>query len=463
MTKNRILLIGLGHHAKRIHVPVINALDNAALVGVIDVTERKIEVETYLKQFPKNIQTFFVNKDAMNVSELTKFSKLINAQSVIISTDPEYHTIYAKWALNTGLSVLMDKPVHAEIGSAHNMIAAKKIHEEYEELLAAYEKNISKYPNISCEILSQRRFHPAYRTIKKIVDEIYEQTSCPITYYYAFHNDGQWRLPSEIKEIEYHGFNKGFGKASHSGYHFYDLLNWYTENFRSDKSINNIEVKSWPNFPSDFLTQIDSSVYKKVFNKNFTTDKQQLGTYGEIDVMSTIRLRADEATITHAQVDLLHSGLSSRSWEEIESRDLYKNNGRVRQEQHYISIGPFASISMTSWQSKPFSTELIDSKRIYEPGHEFHLDIIVCRNNKLIGGEPVEKINLKDIYQPNMKDYSRGHQEDARRTAINEFNQLVVNGANKGSSSLESHYLSSKIMSSVYESISLEQIIVNKI
>jgi hypothetical protein len=464
MKINRILVIGLGNHAKRIHVPVIVSLGNAKLVAIVELKSEQHLVEKYLNDIDCKPEIFYINnKEDIDFKNLTVFAKEQNINSVVISTEPESHTLYAKWALKNGFSVLMDKPIHAEPNAANNKESAKKIHSEYSSLLKAYFKNKKQFPYLACEVLAQRRYHPAYKLIKKTIDEVYELTNCPITYYYAFHNDGQWRMPEELSSIDYHGFNRGYGKASHSGYHFFDLLNWFTQNFRDEKNIDSIKTFSTANFPDNYLAQINSSVLKKALKGNVPSNTVDLNKYGEIDVMSNIRLCSKQNTITHAQIDLLHSGISSRYWIDIEGRNLYKNNGRVRHEEHYISIGPFASILLTSWQSKPFSSEQINSKEIFKSGHEFNLDITIFRNSDLIGGKSVETITLNDIYKPTMKDYSRGHQEDARREAIEEFNKLVLSGRNEGSSTLESHFLSSQIMSSVYESISEKRTVTNKL
>lgn len=460
---NNILIIGFGHHSKRIHFPIIESLVDASVVGLVDLDISNESIVNFFRQKERSIQSlFFKSKDNFNLDKLTAFAKDLNVTSVVISTDPDSHCDYAKWALVHGYSVLLDKPVHTEKNAAHNIDAAKAIHQEYASLLAVYEESKKNFPYLACEVLSQRRHHPAYKLVKSTIEEIYKKTRCPITYYYSFHNDGQWRMPKELSEIDYHGFSDGYGKASHSGYHFFDLLNWFSDVYHEDMNINLLRTKSWGNFPENYLKQIGPVTLKKVFRSEIEPNNNNLSKYGEIDVMSTIELCNEDSVITHAQIDLLHSGLSSRSWSSIDGRNLYKGNGRVRHEQHYISIGPFASISLTSWQSKPFEAEQMNSNEIFKPGHEFNLDITICRNSSLVGGEDVKTLSLQNFYDPILTGYSRGHQEDARRNAIIEFNGLVNSGNNSGTSSLPTHALSSQIMSGVYESLVTENISVLK-
>lgn len=457
MTTNNVLVIGFGNHARRIYYPIISDLKHIEIIGIVDRTNRKSDIEQYCAAQKIKCKTLFVPDGELSTSLLTEFAQDLKVKSVVISTDPESHVMYAKWAFQNGFNVIMDKPIHAEPNAAHDYSAATLIHKKYVELEKELRKARKKFPNLVCEILAQRRFHPAYKLAKDTINEVYDKTSCPITYYYAFHNDGQWRMPLELKNIDYHGFNMGYGKASHSGYHFYDLLNWFSECYRDDFAIDNILTTAWPNYPENYLEQLTPNVLSKVFQRSIQNDgkihKKDLKGFGEIDVMSTVHLKSSEKVVTHAQIDLLHSGISARSWHDIEGRGLYKNNGRVRHEQHYISMGPFLSISLTSWQSKPFNSEQVDSKNIYKPGHEFNLDITICRNSKLIGGEEAVTISLDELYKPELQDYSRGHQEDARKAAIKEFFAMQKMGQTNGTSSLELHQLSSKLMSSVYQSL----------
>ncbi len=458
MKKNRTLIIGFGYHAQRIHSPIIRRLKNVDIVGIVDLRIKSEEISSYLSNAHYQPKVLYVDNEDNELTELTNFAKSLEINSIIISTGPEHHVKYGKWGILHDYHILMDKPVHAIDNAALDSRAAVELHDGFIELYSMLLERRKKVPNLVCEILTQRRFHPAYKLIRNKIQEVYEKTLCPITYYYAFHNDGQWRLPGEIKEIEYHGFNNGYGKASHSGYHFFDLLNWFSEPYFDDKKIDSFLVKSWPNFPTNYLHQVDSSSLQKVFSGYRDADNLDLRDYGEIDVMNTFQLMSSNKIVTHAQIDLLHSGFSARTWPIVGDRNLYKGNGRVRHEQHYIAMGPFMSVSLTSWQSKEFSIEDKESDEIYRPGHEYNLDITICRN-KLLGGEEIENYSLMDLYKPELSDYSRGHQEDARRQSIIEFFNLIDEKNSTGISSLESHKLSSQLMSGVYQSISSNEAI----
>jgi predicted dehydrogenase len=452
-----VLIVGFGHHAKRIYYPIIRAKKDVRIVGVVDLKSEISEVNKFFKKNKYSGECLFLNSKKIkdNSKLLTEFAKKLSVEAVVISCPPEYHYEYGAWALKNGFHVLMDKPIHVEPKASHNPKAAKQIHKKYQELDNLLKVSRVKYPDLVFEIHTQRRVHLAYQTVKDTLKEVYEKTGCPITYYYAFHNDGQWRMPSEIKNFEYHGFKNGTGKASHSGYHFYDLFNWFTDFYREDLKIDTLKVSSTPIYPSDNMAQINSKVLKKVFKKDVKNDFD-FKDYGEVDIFSTIELISKDKVITHAQIDLLHSGLSARSWFQIGDRDLYKQNGRLRHEQHYIAMGPFLAVSLTSWQGMPFGREPYTNSEIYNPGHELNLDIKIFKNNKVVGGNALEEISLKDIYEPYLKDYSRGHQEDARKEIIDSFFDAVkFNWPTE--SSLESHEMSSRIMEQVYLSLSTKK------
>ena len=454
-----ILVIGVGRHAKRIYIPALSNLGGKVkIVGLVDLKSNERSVRKFLKENNLSIPTLFTNKLNIIPDDLNQFAKHNKVKAVAICTDPEAHVMYGKWSLANGYHVIMDKPIHASRNAAHDKWAARDIHIKYIDLLKDYEKLRKKYKGLRCEILTQRRFHPSYRLIKQTIDDVFNRTNCPVTYYYSFHSDGQWRMPSEIESIDYHGYTNGYGKASHSGYHFYDLFAWLTESCRNISELGTIQIDSWANYPSNYLQQLSPTILSKVFGSkshDFTI-QSDTSKFGEIDVFCRLLLGDGSAVKTVAEIDLLHSGLSARYWQNTGSRDLYKGNGRLRHEQLYISLGPFMSISLTSWQGIQFGLENQTTDSIFNPGHEFHVDVTIFKNSKLIGGKPIETFSLKDIYTPSLTDYSRGHQEDARLTGIRQFVNSIDEPDTITYSSLETHELSSQIMSSVYESLSTE-------
>src|SRR5690606_17520610 len=116
------------------------------------------------------------------------------------------------------LKVIMDKPIVAIPNATTEPTSASLILSQFNELREIYESN----PASSVVVLSQRRYHPAYNRIAEDLTENFSRTGVVPHYFYLMHSDGQLRLLNEIDDISYHGFNQGYGKISHSGYHFID-------------------------------------------------------------------------------------------------------------------------------------------------------------------------------------------------------------------------------------------------
>ena len=156
--------------------------------------------------------------------------------------------------------------------------------------------------------------------------------------------------------------------------------------------------------------------------------------------------------MTLSSINLAHNGCSQRNWVTAEGRDLYKGNGRVRHESHYLEQGPFQSISFTSYQSKEI--DLTDKKEdMYNTGGEYHLDIHVFRNNKLFPDwKAYEKITIKDLDVRILEGKSRGHQEDARRESVLEFISLIKGKKMQRTSDFFDHRDSTMLLYGIYKS-----------
>lgn len=313
--------------------------------------------------------------------------------------------------------------------------------------------------------MAQRRFHPAFLKVKKLVKEVFDETNCPITSIQSFHSDGQWRMPSEIVDQIYHPYCQGYGKCSHSGYHSIDISTWLieaTEN--SNKNINNVDVFSNFLYPNDFLYQLNLEDYKKLFpefEKHNKYPKHELivkyKNYGEIDAFISLAYKHDDTKMTLGSINLIHNGFAQRNWVTAEGRDLYKGNGRVRHETHYIEQGPFQAISYISYQGEEVDPDKLDN--IYDYGGEYHLDIHVFRNNKMFPKwKNHEMLSIKDLSVNIMEDKSRGHQEDARRNCVLEFVDLINGKKNvESTSDYLDHKRSTILLYAAYKSAVLKK------
>ena len=152
----------------------------------------------------------------------------------------------------------MDKPISTPINLSTNMKSVHQLSEDYFDLLDLYIKQKRKYPNLVFELLTQRRYHSAFLKIKELVDDVAIRTGVPITSFQTTHCDGQWRMPSEIIEQNYHPYNQGYGKCSHSGYHSIDIMDWLVRSSikNRNQNIDKIEVLSDFMYPNDFENHI---------------------------------------------------------------------------------------------------------------------------------------------------------------------------------------------------------------
>ncbi len=397
-----IMLIGCGPHAKRIYVPLLKKYkDRVILKCVVDITEKEEELISFLQSL--NCRTYFIEKKHLTFhklhpfveKQLDGFVNKYDLKGVIISTEPLTHVMYSKWALKNNLSILMDKPVSTYRDVSTKAAFARRILQDYDDLAKVYKPKTT----ISFSLMSQRRFHPAFKKIKYLIEDCYKKTNCPITSIQSFHCDGQWRMPTEIVEQVYHPYCQGYGQCSHSGYHFFDIVPFLIDSsYSKDKLYDEVTAYSTVVRPLDFLQQINLKYYEKLFGKKvFNTYNKYshreyeklMKPFGEIDAFTNLEFKNKNRTITLASINLAHNGFAQRNWVTAKGKDLYKGNGRVRQETHILQQGPFQSVHYHSYQSKEVNPH--ENRGLYNVGGEYHLDIYVFRNAKMIGGNTFEK------------------------------------------------------------------------
>jgi predicted dehydrogenase len=454
--------MGVGHHSRRIYIPsLVNGMvDN---ICGLDLLQEKEVIDNYIIKNNYSIRMYYLDGDK-NIDKLKKDSlKMLdnivkdnNIDCVIISTDPLTHYKYAKWALEKGLHILMDKPITSEKNISSSLKKAKKLISDYDKLARIYQKAKNK-KHIIFSLMSQRRYHPLYKIMKENVVEVFNETNCPITSIQTFHSDGQWRTPNEIIDLGYHGYNLGYGKCSHSGYHSMDIINWLVSSTESiSKKITGVEVSTSFLKPSDFLHQINYSDYSKIFpdfNKiNKYSEKDFLNRtkkFGEIDAFSNITFMSGKNVQTLASMNLIHNGFSQRGWFSSLDKDLYKGNGRVRQEQYIVEQGPFQSLSLIAYQSQQICEK---SEDLFSMGKEFHIELHVFRNSNLFNHWKTHEVfNMRDYSEMKLSGKSRGHQEDARYAGVMDFIEAIKNNRDTLSDFLE-HKRGTILLSAIYQS-----------
>lgn len=391
MSTINILVIGAGPHARRIYLPVLlrSALPIATrVVSLVDLeSQRSIISRGVLAEYPEIQHPIFLNQsEALIVQNkltpavdhmLTTLVEENNISAVVISSEPSTHIAYAKWALDNKLHILMDKPISAPDNLASSKAAVRQILDDYYEIADLYKMKKATYPELRFNVMAQRRYHPAFQFMKEKIMEVTSQTSAPITSFQSLHSDGQWRMPSEIVDQDYHPYNRGYGKCLHSGYHAIDISNWLVAaSYGENCSLTEINTYSNFVYPNDFLAQLPLDVYPQFFGdftKQNKYDKETLSQkfrqFGEIDAQIALDYKQANDSLTVGQLSLQHNGFGQRNWSSTMGRDLYKGNGRVRHEKHYFTQGPFQAIYYESFQSEEILNDAVNHSDI---GGEYH-------------------------------------------------------------------------------------------
>lgn len=466
----RLMLVGLGPHAQRTYIPSIKKLQEkygVELLLVIDLKEKEQNIKEYLKKIHLNVEQWFIDKfeSRLPVSLEKKLDKSVEAKkinSIIISTEPLAHKCYANWALNQKLNILMDKPITTRRNVAININSAKGIEEDYFELLQKY-KSLQKSKNTIFSINVQRRYHPGFRLVFQKIKEISTQTNCPVTSIQAMHSDGQWRLPSEIVNQDYHPYNVGYGKVSHSGYHIFDAVySLYKASGLKSKFADEMEVVSSFVRPNGFIKQLEEKDYYNYFGKEykkvnkFSTKKlnRLYESFGEIDASALVSLIKENEVIANVSINLLHNGFARRTWV-TPGNDLYKGNGRVKHEYYNIQQGPFQNIQIHSYQSS--DKHDTNTNEDYKLGGNNHFDIYIFRNIGMVGGnKTLEILGIEDLSTMYGMTSDQLIVEQTKTNVVEEFFSSLIGltPKNQITSSIEDHLFPVSLMSSVYQSYS---------
>ncbi|KAK5988356.1 hypothetical protein PT974_12507 [Cladobotryum mycophilum] len=413
----RFMVIGVGPHAKRTfikHLRVLKDEGKGELAAAVDIIPNRESIESYAETAMLGAELFFVPmfREEMPkavASQLDSAVKRLAIDCAIISTEPECHKAYGLWAMRLGLHVIMDKPVTTRRDAVTDIKQAAAIMTDFDELLEAYTELQTRKETFFL-INSHRRYHPGFFGANDMISEIQNKTGCPVTNIVSTHCDGLWRLPGEIVDQHYHPFKYGYGKVSHSGYHFLDTTYRFMKaGWAKGRRPDEIEVVSSFLMPNGFMKATTRKEYQKIFGAgeyDATTgysDEQlteAMRSMGEYDAMIQFTFKQQGEVIATAHINLLHTGFSRRSWLEHGKNpafdDLYKGVGRVKHEAHEVRSGPFQTLVIDSRQandkhdrSKPSTAEL---------GTDNHFEVQSWRNCSVLGeSEPLKVYSVADL------------------------------------------------------------------
>lgn len=421
-----IALVGIGPHAKRIYLNYFKK-HKVNLALVVDLDSKKDNIRKYLDDNGfKNTKIFTIDdsyKDDEHLPEniasnLLAVCKTFEITHMIISTEPKAHFMYLEFALKNDLNVLTDKPITVKKNMT-SLKAIEKVRKQYYQIL-----DLAKHSKGTCKVMCQRQYHRGYEKIKEVLTDAVNEYKMPITNIEIFHSDGAWEMPHDLGK-ENHPYKYGYGKLFHSGYHFIDLLSDFikiNDSLGGNKKIVDGDVYSKVYTPNDEMNILSIEDYKRLFKNQIIPDyynensNPTFNKYGEKDYHGLLTFYNKEGfTITTATLNLLHNGVSRRSW--IETKDFYKNNGRIRHERINIEIGHLLNIQVHSYQSKEICDRTDNEESV---GGLEHYDIYFF-NNPLVDKEPFKEIHLGDMYSNKEKKEFLGYNELSREIFLTNF------------------------------------------
>lgn len=464
-----LLVIGCGLHAKRVYFPALKATEKkygTKICAIIELKEKQADISAFLSDNNlTNIETIFINSfndtythnlPVAIEKQLIDVIKRKKINGVIIATDPLNHMQYALWAQKQGLHILMDKPISTYNDITTSLKSAKQIEEDFKLLIKNYN------PEKAFIINAHRRYLPQLEIIQKKINEVAKKYGMPVTSIQSTHCDGQWRLPNEVLTIKYHP-SLGYGKVSHSGYHFIDMASKIIKDsyVYSQKKFDTVSAFSKFIYPSGVLLQQSQKDLQKIFGNKYSQldpreDAELFDIYrnsneAEIDAAALITFSYGKIAVTNMTLNLVHNSFSRRSWM-LPRNDLYKGNGRLRHEYHNIQQGPLQNIQVHSYQSK--DEHDVNKDRDFEIGGNNHYDIYIFRNKGIIGGKVFEKISARNVAKKHILDKTKVMNELARHDAVKEYLDVIV-GRCKGcdtKGNITDHFLTTQLMSMIYES-----------
>ncbi|TWU73575.1 hypothetical protein ED733_004575 [Metarhizium rileyi] len=457
-----LLIIGIGPHTRKNHVPIllreIASGTIAKIVGV-DIHESSQVLSRFISTLGSSafpviyIPSIDGSAESLTQSTCETLDSVVaqfSIDAVLIANHPSVHRVCTRWALERGLDVLLDKPISVRDNCSTNALQAAGIHDDFLQLAGLYE-SAKKQRDLLVSVHCQRRYNSAFMIMRQLISEVASQTGCPVTNIQSCHSDGQWRMPNEFIELPYHSYDRGHGKAAHSGYHILDLVHWFMEAGESeDKKVDMARVHVHATRPADVLAQLSIAEYEKLFpgfRGQCPYDEADVSSrtkqFGEVDAVVSIAFESAGRTMTLASVNLLHNGFSQRGSMTPNRQDLYKGNGRVRHETHVIHQGPFQAIYFSGLRTGGSN------------GSD-QVEVRVFRNSTFNPSWDAHRLYDFSPLAPGSTQTRAQVQDQARERSIREFLDCLQGKKGRAQviSDLMSHKRTSTLVSCVYESLS---------
>jgi predicted dehydrogenase len=379
MTPPDLLLVGVGPHAHYKHLPLILKAIRSGLAAGYSI----LELETARPRLEELVRTLEVKPERIvyipdhrdrgewytsdSDAALEALCKERPSLKVMIATEPKAHGPYIKWCLANGRDCLVDKPITIPM-SEEKVIDPRRMTAELRELI-----DLARDSPASCSVMTPRRYHHVYETVRRYVGWLVRRLGVPVTYLSIYHGEGVWNTPTEYMEREDHPYKYGYGKLLHSGYHYVDILARLLE-FSGD---TDLDLATHAARPGDQQAQM-APAYGRM-DGAVPVEPAAGHPFGETDLVASFaaRRRGTGEVVTLGNLALLQTTTSVRSWWRLPD-DVYNKTGRFGVEDIRLNLGFLASVSVRILK---VPVEVNGRHATFRD----ELDITVWRNGNLLG------------------------------------------------------------------------------
>lgn len=462
----RLIMCGAGRYFEKALLPAIGRLQGRGrkvrIVGLVDVLPAQTRVSARAKAHGIDAEQLYIEPfenrlPARAATQLRRLIRQTNADAMMIATPPEAHLGLALVGISEGVNVFLEKPVTARAHAVTDLNQARGILRDVMTLVDAVDAARRRGHDICVTVGCQRRHDPIMQYAKTLVQEVADDTGCPVTALMVSHGDGQFRLPHELMDIDYHGFGIGNGKVSHSGIHFIDqCYSLMKASWRDLSRPDHAAVHASFVQPHGLLHQVPQAYYRKFFGAEYDDvagyHEHEIAMagpdMGETDAMLRLEFMRGADVVALANISLFHNSVSARSW--LQPRqDLYKKNGRLKHEAWEIQSGPFQTINVETRQADDIHDRA--GAKDTALGGPNHRELRVWRNAGHLGGSRLEVVQAHEL--PGF-DAERLSGDQAKCAAVGEFMDFVQGRIDRDKllSDLSDHIVPAAIMSAAYAS-----------
>lgn len=463
----QLMFVGFGPHAKSVYLPAIEKLSSQYPVSVnvvVEIESLVSETRRYFEQHSRSSPKIIGIKPSpgspklapATTSLLNQVAQDNSINGVVIACEPLSHMQYAVWAMKRDYHIMLDKPISTYEKISCDEDLGEQLFRDFLTLseLRDYEK--------AFVVHSQRRYHPGFQYVFEHIKEVASAYGIPLTSMQAMECDGQWRLPHEIVTQDYHPYNSGYGKLSHSGYHTVDVVACAIDHsFKAaSKDFDAISAFTRAVSPRGLLKQMTRADYINIFGKKYITANDQTDErlyelykeYGEIDCSSVITLENKGDEIAEVSLNSLHNSFARRDWL-APGIDLYKGNGRVKHEAYTIQQGPMQCVQIHAYQVSDTPKKYTSDD--YNFGGKNHFDVYVFRNNRVMGGEPLIIERSSSFAKEINHSVETVLSEHVQMLVVEEYIKIILDllKPSDSISGLEKHALTTQLMSLLYRSL----------